>query len=141
MRDSFYNSLDLNDGKCFRAIRLHKGKVSTPTSTLTFNEVTYEDHSLPTGWATYFQHLAEPDWCSFTATNISHVESRFLEVLKNCSQSQEIFDIQPEMVAAAIKSLSKGKASGPDALSPEHLLNSPIVEMSNLLAPIFSAML
>ena len=67
------------------------------------------------GWTQHFQDLSTPtDYRAAQAPNPTHPESQLSHGLEHLFTSKEL--------CTAISSLKPGKASGPDNISPEHLL-------------------
>ena len=69
------------------------------------------------------------------------IETRFLDIFQLNELNRQDIVISPLQVQEVIKALSRGKAAGPDCLFPEHFLYAPIIELSQCLARLFTAMI
>ena len=117
----FFASLDVNCSnpeQFFRQVRrhLHPNSSSPPTHKLIHNESSYEGNEILVGWATYFDSLYTPPDTPLTVVQ-SEIVSSFNEAL--CDSPVLL---TTEEVGAAISSLPRKKACGPDNISIEHII-------------------
>ncbi|XP_063959280.1 uncharacterized protein LOC135154962 [Lytechinus pictus] len=112
----------LSNSKLFHYLikKQRSGNGSKPqTDTLEYKDRTYQGSLISDGWKQYFTDLAIPLAPSYDCEEPSKPSA---ELKTNTSSILETALITSKELDNAIFSLKRGKASGPDDISPEHLL-------------------
>ena len=122
-RDKFFQELDLSCSdprKIFQKVRRARGGALEPTTTLSLDGHSFSGDELPDAWASYFENLASLPTDDFGADHNQLISDQFAALAQDsCS---EFVPFTVDEVSEATKSLSLGKAAGPDDIDAEHLV-------------------
>ncbi len=129
----------MNDRHLFHRLHLRKGSSSVTSSLLVNGRLLEDVDDVREGWAEYFEGLASPSPDQFDVGSYLSVQREFMDIYSS-PPSNDVLLTTSEMIEAALKSLSKGKAAGMDMLSAEHFLLGSRLQLAAVLAPLFTAM-
>lgn len=137
--NAFLDNLDASDTdqkKLFNNIRRYLGKSHTPTTKLLVNGEKFTSENIIEGWTLHYTKLFSPSAdSSFCRNTESSVATQMEEILANLNKNSDFLVFSDDDVCMAIKSLSMGKAPGPDGIEPEHIRHAgePLVTHLTLL--------
>ena len=91
-------------------------------------------------WASYFESLYSPNLDKYDNHHFEKINREILEILQSPLNVDDILFFTPPEIQSLVRSLSRKKASGPDSLSMEHLINAP-KKVFEVLAILFNGIL
>ena len=100
----------------------------------------YQEDAIPGAWASYFEDLYTPISTYFDPCHKAFIDNEISSIAISPANSEACVVITAEDVNAVVLSLPRCKASGPDQVSVEHLINAP-ASVFQALASLFNGIL
>ena len=85
----------------------------------------YQEDAIPGAWASYFEDLYTPISTYFDPCHKAFIDNEISSIAISPANSEACVVITAEDVNAVVLPLPRRKASGPDQVSVEHLINAP----------------